>query len=312
MKIPLLPAVLACLCLHVNAQTDTTRAVKPVHWKKAGYAALNFNNVQLVNWAAGGQNATAVTGLFNYSFNFKREYKRGTKTKTMTWDNMLDLAYGIIRTNKDPWRKNEDKLDLNSKFGYDAFGKWYYAALANFKSQFAPGYSLPNDSVRVSSFLSPAWVIASLGLDWKPKDWFSMYVSPATGKFTIVTNDSLNAAGAYGVDSGRALRPEFGAYAKLFFKRDVMKNVNISSRLDLFNNFTDKNKPNRRNIDVNWETTVNMKVNKYISASAFVHVIYDHDINIKREIEQKGVLITKLGPATQYKQVFGLAVSYKF
>ena len=247
--------------------------------------------------------------MLNYSANFKKtfnEYK-----KTLTYDNFFDLAYGFIKQNSESWRKNEDKIDLSSKLGYDAFGKLYYAVLINFKSQFASGYKLPNDSVIVSKFLAPAWVITSIGLDWKPKDYFTMYVSPATGKFTIVNDANLAAAGAYGVEHGKKFRPEFGAYFKAVFKKDIMKNINLSSKLELFDNYTDKRVANRKNVDVNFENNLLMKVNKYISATLFFQIIYDDDINIKHTVTENGIAVDKNGPTLQFKQVLGVAMSYK-
>jgi hypothetical protein len=64
----------------------------------------------------------------------------------------------------------------------------------------------------------------------------------------------------------------------------------------MFNNYTDRDKSNRANIDVNWEVMVNLKANKFLTTSIFTHLIYDH--NIIKE--------------TQFKEVLGVGVSYKF
>jgi hypothetical protein len=97
------------------------------------------------------------------------------------------------------------------------------------------------------------------------------------------------------------------------FKKEVMKNVNVQSRLNLFNNYTDKNIPNRRNIDVNWETLVNMKVNQYIAANIIIHLIYDDDIEIPTTRVVEGVKTrTTIGPRLQFKQALGIGFSYRF
>lgn len=297
----------------------TTDTVK--YWKKGGFTSVNVNQVSLSNWAAGGDNSFAVTALGNIFANY-------AKGKT-SWDNSLDMGYGIIRNGSvKEFRKNEDKIDFVSKFGHKAFhkGNWYYSALLNFKSQFRPGYNYPNDSIWISTFLAPAFIMTAIGMDYKPNDYFSVFLSPATGKFTIVGDQRLADAGSFGVQKaiydattgalikkGETFRPEFGAYISAKFQKDVMKNVNLKSKLDLFNNYTDKNKPNRKNIDVNWETTISMKVNKYIGVSLFSHLIYDHDINIDQFQTINGVQ-TKVGsgPRLQFKQVSGLGFSYKF
>jgi hypothetical protein len=92
-----------------------------------------------------------------------------------------------------------------------------------------------------------------------------------------------------------------------------MQNVNVKSRLNLFNNYTDKNVSNRRNIDINWETAVNMKVNQYIAASLIIHMIYDDDIEIPVTRTVDGVRVTSMtGPKLQFKQALGVGFSYKF
>lgn len=290
-------------------------------WKTGGFTSANINQVSLSNWAAGGDNSFSITLLGNAFANY-------TKGKT-TWENSLDLGYGLIRNGGiDKFRKNEDKIDFVSKFGHqiNKNGHWFYSGLVNFKSQFAPGFNYPNDSIAVSRFLAPAFMMVAIGLDYKPVDYVSIFMSPATGKFTFVNDQKLADAGLYGVQGaiyepttgalvskGQTFRPEFGAYISAKFQKDVAKNVNLKTKLDLFNNYTDKNKPNRKNIDVNWETLISMKVNKFISVSLFSHLIYDNDINIPIFSTVGGVKTqTGFGPRIQFKQVSGLGFSYKF
>ncbi|MDX5321325.1 MAG: DUF3078 domain-containing protein, partial [Bacteroidota bacterium] len=102
-------------------------------------------------------------------------------------------------------------------------------------------------------------------------------------------------------------RQEIGAYLILNANYDVAKNVNLQTRLDLFNNYSDENKPNRKNIDVNWENHLNMKINKFLSTTFFTHLIYDQDILINLQ-DRPG----EKGPRTQFKQVLGIGISYKF
>jgi hypothetical protein len=273
MKIFLMVSLLAIIISHANAQ-DTTKK-----WTRGGLASLNLNQVGFSNWAAGGDNSFSSTALFNIFLNYKYE--------KISWENSIDLGYGFVKVTSNPLRKNEDKIIVNSKYGRQVFSQWYLTALLNFRSQFAPGYNFPNDSVAISRFIAPAFIVTSLGLDYKPKDYFSLYLSSATGKFTVVNDPLLSNAGAYGVDTGKVLRAEFGWYLSAKFEKSIMNNVDMKSRLDLFSNYTDPNKENRGNIDVNWETAINMKVNKYIAVTIFTHLIYDHDILVPRYLQRQ-------------------------
>lgn len=257
-------------------------------WKYSGFFSQQINQVSFSNWAAGGENNLSSTSILNLGADFKGE--------KASWENKLEMAYGIIKTAEADARKSQDRIDFVSKYGRNIASHLQASALANFKSQFAAGFNYPNDSVVVSRFMAPGFLLLALGLDYKPFDFLSIFISPATGKFTFVMDQVLSDQGAYGVDPGKNINPEFGAMASITFKKDVMENVNLSSKLDLFNNYTDSDNDNRKRVDVNWQTSVNMKINRFLSASAMLHMIYDHDIVSD----------------VQMQQMVGVGLSYSF
>ena len=278
-----------------KAQTaDTTKI-----WKKGAVVGINLSQTSLTNWQGGGQNSLAANALFSGFTN----YKKGRNV----WDNSLDLAYGLLQQGSAKLIKSDDKIDFNSKYGRYAFKHWYYSALVNFKSQMAPGYNYPNDSIVISRFLAPAYLLASIGLDYKPNDHFTMYISPITQKTTIVNDSKLNALGAFGVDTGKVIRSEYGAYVRIQYQKDIFTNVNLKTKIELFSNYAET----PQNIDVNWETLLAMKVNKYISATFSTTLIYDDNIKIPIDKNNDGV-IEKSGPRVQFKEVLGVGLSYKF
>jgi hypothetical protein len=307
---------IALLCSFVNLNAQTPEP-KDTSWKKGGFTSLSFSQVSLSNWAAGGEDAFSGVFIVNLFSNY-------AKDKTV-WDNSLDLAYGLIKSGDADVRKNEDKIDFNTKYGYKAFGKFFYSALLNFKSQFTAGYNYPDDSNVVSKFAAPAYITIALGLDYKPNDHFSAFLSPATGRYTLVTDQQLADAGAYGVDpaefdisghktaDGKNIRPEFGAYFRAKFQKDLVANFNLSTTLNLFDNYTDKRTANQTNVDVNWETMLTLKAGKWITTSLFTNLVYDDDIQLPTYETINGVkTVTGSGPKTQFKEVFGIGLSYKF
>ncbi|MBP6978783.1 MAG: DUF3078 domain-containing protein [Bacteroidales bacterium] len=270
-------------------QTDTL--VGP--WKNGGKFALNFSQSSLTNWAPGGQNSLALNSFLNYFADF-------AKGKSL-WENRLDLAYGLLKEGDNDIRKSDDKIDLSSKYGMQATKKLYYAALLGFKSQFSKGYNYPNDSMVISRFLAPGYLSIGLGMDWKPVDYFSFYLSPATARWIIVTDEDLSDIGAYGVDIGDKVRTEVGAMARLEFLKDIVKNVNLKSKLELFSNYLDQ----PQNVDVYWDNMFVMTINKYLSASLNLTLAYDDNLRI---MDKDG----KTGPRTQFKEVFGIGFTYGF
>jgi hypothetical protein len=63
-----------------------------------------------------------------------------------------------------------------------------------------------------------------------------------------------------------------------------------------------------QNVVVNWETQLAFKVNKYINVNLNTHLIYDDKIDIAKE--ENGV-VTK-APRIQFKEIFGVGLSFKF
>ncbi len=280
-------------------------------WKTGGVISINLTQVSLTNWAAGGNNSISVNGILSLFANLKKG--------NSTWDNSLDLSYGMLQQGNESMRKTDDKIDFTSKYGQKAFKNWYYAGLVNFKSQMTPGYNYPNDSTKISDFMAPAYTLVAIGMDYKPSDVFTLFISPLTMKTTFVNDQTLADAGAYGVDpaeyddfgmllkSGKNIRSEYGGYLRAQFKKDIMENINLQSKLELFSNYAE----NPDYVDVNWEVLIAMKVNKYISATLSTQLIYDHDIDIGVDTNGDDV-IDKVGPRTQFKEVLGVGLAYKF
>lgn len=279
-------------------------------WKIGGVISLNGQQVSLTNWSAGGNNSISLAGLVNVF----AKYKKGK----INWETNLDLGYGVINQgNANKWWKNDDKIQFSTKFGRELKKHWYLTMLADFRTQFTNGYNYPNDSVYISKFMAPAYGLAAIGFDYKPNDNFSLLISPATGKFTYVIDDTLAKYGAFGVQKeirdsdGRITqrylthREEFGAYLKMQYQTKVMENVTFQTVLELFSNYFH----NPENIDVNWSTLTTLKVNKFISATLSTQLIYDDDIKVLRTSgDQKGTV----GPDVQFKQVLGVGFTYKF
>lgn len=305
------------LCESSFAQiSDSTKSIPDSLrlWKKGGAGTLNFSQTALSNWAAGGENSFSATAIVNLYANYKKD-------KT-TWENTLDAAYGLQQTQSiAAFRKSDDKIDFTSKLGHKTSEKWAVALMLNFKTQFTQGFNYPNDSVATSDFLTPAYILLATGMDYKPNEYFSLFLSPVTGKVTIVNNQTLADAGAYGVSealfdtagvmtaAGKKIRYEFGALISMKFKKEISRNITLTTKADFFSNYLN----NPQNIDVNWDLLLSMKVNKLVSASISTTLIYDHDTPVPIYNDIAGVKTqVGTGPRTQFKEVLAIGISYKF
>lgn len=305
----LLVIIGSLLPFFLSAQTDTTNttpkdttlvAPKDTLWKVGGLGNLNFSQIALSNWAGGGESSISVTGLLDVFAN----YEKGK----IHWDNRLNLGYGLLRQGEGgKVVKTDDKIDFSSQLGREIRKNVSYVGYLGFRSQFDKGFNLPNDSVKISDFLAPGYVILSLGLKYKPVKWIKLYASPLTGKITIVNDQTLADEGAFGVDPGEKVRTEFGGLVRVQIEKELMENVSLSTNVEAFSNYSE----DPDHIDVNWEALLAMKVNEFLTASITTNLIYDHDVKIGIDENNDGI-IDKEGPRVQFKEVLSVGLSYKF
>ena len=296
-------------------KTDSISKISP--WKCGFTGKLNFNQILISNWAKGGENALSGIAFADLFANYKHN--------EFSFENTADLAYGLMFSRDRNFQKNEDKIDITSKLDLTAFRKWHYSFLANVKTQFDKGYKYPDDSTIVSTFLAPGYATVSLGMDYKIKNFFSLFISPASGKFTLVLDQRLADLGSFGVTPakydtahniikrGRNFKAEFGINVISTFKKEIFKNINYSTKVEFHNNYFDVDKSNRWNFDVNWENSVNFMVNSHFSTLLYTHLIYDDDIRIPdyEYIDGKKVKVGNGGPKLQFKETFGIGITYK-
>jgi hypothetical protein len=147
----------------------------PKNWQIGGVYHISAGQGSLSNWAAGGDDFSfSVTTSINL-FGF---YQKG---KT-SWDNVINATFGYMHTSSLGGRKNDDRLDIVSKYGYSLHSKLNLTTLTNFRSQLLNGYNYPENAKGSfgrqlsSAFLSPAYLLISQGLDINPgKDYRSLF-----------------------------------------------------------------------------------------------------------------------------------------
>ncbi|HEX3768069.1 MAG TPA: DUF3078 domain-containing protein [Puia sp.] len=304
--------ILAILSINISTAQDKTvqemrndanREIKkdpndtiPKIWKTGGILRVTVAQGAQDNWAAGGEKSTiGFSGFFSgYAY---------YKLDKHSWDNTIDLAYGFLNTTSLGSRKSDDKIDILSKYGYGIGKNWYVGALVNFRTQFAPGYAYPSGKAPLltSDFLSPAYLIVSPGLNYMPNKQFSFFISPATLRWTFVRNDSLSAQGAFGVDSGKHVRLEFGAFSTISYTAKISENAVYTGRLDLFSNYLH----DPQDVDINLTNLIAVKVTGILTMTLAFNLIYDNDVST---IKSDG---TVGGAKPQLQELLGIGLQLK-
>jgi len=277
-------------------RSETSRSIKKdidtTHWNWKTGGLYNFNLAQssLSNWAAGGDNFNmAFTSYFNY-FTYYQKPRHN-------WDNNIDVNLGYMQSTSLGGRKNDDRLDLLSKYGYkiDSTGQMFLSALFNFRSQFFDGYSFNGSTANfTSSFLSPAYLILSAGVDYKPSEELSIFFSPLTSRSTIVLNNKLAALGKYGVDTGKNFIRETGLFVTINYNHKINNEISYKGRADFFSNYYQK----PENVNVYMTNLFTFKIHKNFSATYSLDLMYDDKIRIFGP--------NKNAPGLQLKSIIGI------
>jgi len=271
---------------------------KDTAWKIHGQNTILINQSSFSNWAAGGVNSLAANLLLDYDFDYKKD--------NWSWDNKVIVGYGDSKQTGLGWRKNDDRIILNSLLGYKAAQYWLYTFYANFQTQFTNGYSYDanNNRTLISSAFAPAYLTLGPGFAYKKSDNFRINVSPFAAKFTIVQNDSLSSIGAFGVTPRSHSLFEFGSSLDAYYKINIAKNISLENILKLYENYI----KNPGNVYADYSANIYMKVNKLVTVNVGLELINDPNA----QIAETSNGVTSSHSLLQVKQIFGAGLTYKF
>ena len=323
-----------------TAAADAQKGLKEVdtgekEWKFSGVTGLNAAATGLSNWAAGGNNN--VNGVI-----FGRMRLLYHKDK-VAWDTNLDLEYGLsyIDQKTDQVQKSSDKINFSTKFGYEFAKNWYATGLVGFNTQFDLGREykgLDDNNPIISKFMAPAYTDVSVGIDWKPNDIFSLYVSPVAGRFTtVMVSDDMDREHKglknalkekYGVwkyddqnnrDYDMSTRAELGFSLKGAVNY-TYKDLKVISSLGLYTPYAhdkveiSKNghgksiyrDNNRRigNFDVDWDVALSYQFLKCLQVTLSTSMKYYNGVMIQKD----DYACERL----QFKSILGVGVGYSF
>lgn len=267
---------------HSEAEADTT-------WRRSFAAGLNLNQAAFSdNWKAGGVSSVA----FNAHVDATADYA----FEKITWDNTIQLQYGMIKNKGEEQRKSIDRIFLDTKYGYKFTSDWNAFVSANFLSQFTRGYEYDVDADGtdrlISNFMSPGFLTFALGAEFKPRPYFSVRLSPFAPRFTFLADDAVGENERYGVPEGKTVRTEWlAAMLQARYDRDIMTNLNLRFNYMAFINYKELS---GREIDHTLNAVLTAKINKYINVNLMGNFIYDYD-------QDAGI---------QYNQSLGLGILY--
>lgn len=250
--------------------SDTT------YWKHTFKGSLSFNQAAFSqNWSAGGVNSIGLNALINYKANFLKGRH--------SWDNEVDLLYGFVNNDGQGFRKNNDRIYLDTKYGLKIGSVWNLYGSLNVLTQFAPGFRYEKDSldrevaIKISDFMAPGYFTTSFGFEYVPKPYFKLRLSPFSPRLTVVSDTELyqNVPSNYGVPIGSTTRWEVAAGQILAdFDKDLNKNINLKFRYLLYANYETLE---WEQIDHRLDAIISAKIAKYFDVKLNLILLYDYD-----------------------------------
>ena len=275
-------------------------------------------SVSIIGGQGGSRNWPSGADKFSLSFAGYLNLWANRTWRKNTWENSLDLGYAFINTSSVGVRKQDDKVDLYIKYGYQLNSKWKAGVAGNLRTQMTNGFDYSyNKPRRNSGFFAPAFLVFAPGFNYKPWNTFEIFISPVAARWVIATNKpySFNYQGGikpdgtpetplasyYGVDPVRKVRFEAGPYFSFKYKGNLFKNVMYKSRLDAFSDFGHEEPGN---IDWYWTNTIGMKVNRLLQVTYNFDVVYDDNTRMFGPLQNK--------PGAQLRSMLGVGLMVKF
>jgi len=313
--LPLLCSTLIAFTAIGQTNVDTSsQIVKP--WKQTLSIGLNFNSVKLTNPPVGaGINTAGGNMSLHYHALYLNNEKRNFWTNDIRWNfGLLRLGSGPLEagtSQKIPFQKTVDILDINSTFGHRFNDKFSVITGFDFKSQVTPSYSDPEGKVRglfirdirssninpiLSRFLSPGYLTAYVvGFGYAPSPKLFIGYSPATYKGILVLDDKVaslvgqvDANGLptatihgneveirNGVPVFKNSLNQFGSYLIATYKEQFFKGkLSYSLNLKLFSNYLKQ--PEK--VDMDWRNAISLNLFKGLNLTYMIDLQYDSDI----------------------------------
>jgi len=290
----------------------------PKYWKWTGITGLNLNQASFTNWTAGGTNSVAFSALGKYSGNYKKN--------KLSWNNNINLKYGMVKEKGDNLSKNEDLIELISVIGHDVLEKWAVTGYVSFKSQFTNGYDEDFDTIKISEFMAPGYLTLSPSMRFAPNENFYILLSPATAKFTFVVDQELADLGSFGVSpaeydtngtllkNGENILVYMGPFIEAYYKKEVSKGLIYESRFNVLYTFLNRDNLEPYDADISWENFLNYSIAKYFSINLFLHFLYMPGQPIIKFETTDGITVPSAQPNRhiQIKETLGIGVKFSF
>ena len=278
-----------------EAQPVNTPNLRIHNWLHVFNASLQFTQAYISgNWYQGGENNLALLGTINWNCNLNQDLH-----PNWLFNNAVTYKLGVATTHGDSIRNyiiNEDNFLYSSQLGYKAIKHWYYSAMLKFTTQFLNNYK-SNTRTMTAAFLSPGELNLGLGMtyDLKKNDdrTLTLAIAPMSYNLKICRNiDDLDPVN-FGIEAGHHTKSTFGSNIEAKLRWRFSRNIMLTSRVYAFTNY--------EYVQGDWENTLDMSINKYLTTQVYTHLRYDKSHPWDEDWKY-----------WQFKEILSLGIIYRF
>ena len=256
----------------VTTTTDIqTEPVKVKRWLTSFSSNIQVSQVYVSdNWYQGGTSSLNLLSDQLFTFNYN------DPSGKLLFENLIQWKFNLTTSAEDTVHKvrvSEDLFQINSKFGYKAFGKFYYSASMLFKTQLLTNYE-PNSDVKQAEFFSPGELNVGLGMSYshsytKPvKLSHTLTLSPLSYNLRFVALSDIDPT-KFGIDTGRT-RNEIGSSLDYTLTWNLRYNITWMSHVYAFTNY--------KTALVEWTNSFDFSFSNYFSARVYLDMRYDNSV----------------------------------
>ena len=259
-------------------------------WRKEATIMLQLTqNYVSKNWYQGGNSSFAVISIAQGYINYDDKNR-------ITWENSGEWRYGFNTVSADTLRKinaNEDVFKLYSKLGIKIVNKLSYSVSADFQTHFFNTWKENTKQLKTGP-LTPVRLNIATGLDYKPVEGLSLYFAPLSYRLVAVT-DTIHAAQTnYSIPNGKKALNELGSSFRVEWIWKPVREISLETKFYFYTNY--------RRVEIDWETTCNFIINRFISARIMLHPRYDNTVILPDDERAK----------IQFKELISIGFAHKF
>ena len=259
--------------MSMKSQTKPDELYK---WMPSLVTGIGISQVELENWAQGGENTFAYSFLVTFDLKYQ--------TDLWKFKNYLKVNYGQTKLGESTFRTTENEIYLEDVISYNAGFVLDPFASNIVRTSITRGFDYKsNPKTLIANFFDPGYITQSIGFAYDKLPNIQTRLGIAFQE-TFTTANAL--ARRYSDDPKTTndlekFKFETGMESVTDGKFSIDENVTLTSKLRLFTRFEDLSV-----WDVRWDNIIVAKVNSWLNVNLGVIILHEISQSYKTQLKE--------------------------